>query len=76
MNIKQELERRILAKEEQIKKLRMEIENFIHAAKKLTFEEYDIAFILVNLGSKIQSRESEITKLQYEVYELMQILKS
>ena len=74
--MKAELERRITNKEEQIKKLRMEINGLIQNAKKLTFEEYDISFILVNLGTKINKCETEITKLQYEVYDLMQILKS
>lgn len=74
--MQKEIERRITNKEEEIKKLRIAKEELIQNAKKLTFEEYDISFILVNLGSKIKHIETEITKLQYEIYDLMQILKS
>lgn len=74
--MQREIERRIANKEEEIKKLRLAKEELIQNAKKLTFEEYDISFILVSLGSKIKSIETDITKLQYEIYDLMQILKS
>lgn len=74
--IRNELEKRILAKEEQIKKLRTEIDTLIDNAKRLTFNEYAIADILVNLGTKIRDKQTQIETLQYEVYDLMLILKA
>lgn len=75
LKIKEELERKILVKEEYIKKLNLEIEGLIQNAKTLTFEEYAIADILIMLGTKIKRKEESISKLQYEQYELMQLLK-
>lgn len=74
--MKQEIERRILAKEDEIKRLNLAIDSFKNKLKGLTFNEYEIEDYIICIADQIKNAKTEITRLQYEVYELMQILKS
>lgn len=70
------IERKISAKEEQINKLSLEVQDLIHKLQKLTFDEYEIEDYVINTAMLIKANKKEIQKLHYEVYELMQILKA
>lgn len=74
--MKQEIERRILNKEDQIKKLNLDISNYLNKLKNLTFDEYEIEDYVVTLAMEIKRAKTEIHRLQVEVYDLMQILKA
>lgn len=73
--MKQEIERRIMAKEEKIKLLNMKLDESKKALKSLTMDEFEIEEYLIRTASKRISIRNEICQLQVEVYELMQILK-
>lgn len=74
--MKEEVERRILSKEDEIKRLNICIDSFKNKLKNLTFNEYEIEDYIICIAEQIKNARTEITRLQYEVYELMQILKS
>lgn len=74
--MKELVERKILNKEDQIKKYNLEIEEYKHKLKQLTFDEYGIEEYVIVLAERMKAAKDEITRLQYEVYELMQILKA
>lgn len=74
--MKEELQRRIMAKEDKIKELNLDIDNQIHNLKQLTFNEYAIEEYVIRVAELIKEHKKEITRLQFEVYELMQILKT
>lgn len=74
--MKELIERKILNKEDQIKKYNLEIEEYKHKLKQLTFDEYGIEEYVIVLAERMKAAKDEITRLQYEVYELMQILKA
>lgn len=73
--MKEEIERRIMAKEEKIKLLNMKLDEIKKALKSLTMDEFEIEEYLIRTASKRISIRNEICQLQVEVYELMQILK-
>ena len=73
--MKEEIERRIMAKEEKIKLLNMRLDESKKALKSLTMDEFEIEEYLIRTASKRISIRNEICQLQVEVYELMQILK-
>jgi hypothetical protein len=73
--MKEEIERRIMAKEEKIKLLNMKLDESKKALKSLTMDEFEIEEYLIKTASKRISIRNEICQLQVEVYELMQILK-
>ena len=73
--MKEEIERRIMAKEERIKLLNMKLDESKKALKSLTMDEFEIEEYLIRTASKRISIRNEICQLQVEVYELMQILK-
>ena len=73
--MKEEIERRIMAKEERIKLLNMKLDESKKALKSLTMDEFEIEEYLVRTASKRIAIRNEICQLQVEVYELMQILK-
>lgn len=74
--MKEELERKIMDKEDQIKKLNLDIRNYLNKLKNLTFEEYEIEDYVITLALEMQKAKAEVHRLQFEVYELMQILKA
>ena len=74
--MKQEIERKIMDKEDQIKKLNLKISNYKNKLKNLTFDEYEIEDYVITLAMEMKKVKDEIHRLQFEVYELMQILKS
>lgn len=74
--MKQEIERRIMAKEEKIKLLNMELDETKKALKSLTMDEHGIESYLIRTASRRVAIRNEISDLQVEVYELMQILKA
>lgn len=73
--MKQEIERRIMAKEEKIKLLNIKLEESKKALKSLTMDEFEIEEYLIRTASKRIAIRNEICQLQVEVYELVQILK-
>lgn len=73
--MKEEIERRIMVKEEKIKLLNMKLDESKKALKSLTMDEFEIEEYLIRTASKRISIRNEICQLQVEVYELMQILK-
>ena len=73
--MKEEIERRIMTKEEKIKLLNMKLDESKKALKSLTMDEFEIEEYLIRTASKRISIRNEICQLQVEVYELMQILK-
>ena len=73
--MKEEIERRIMAKEEKIKLLNIKLDESKKALKSLTMDEFEIEEYLIRTASKRISIRNEICQLQVEVYELMQILK-
>lgn len=74
--MKEEIERRIMAKEERIKLLNMKLDESKKALKSLTMDEFEIEEYLVRTASKRIAIRNEICQLQVEVYELVQILKA
>lgn len=74
--MKEELERKIMDKEDQIKKLNLDLRNYLNKLKNLTFDEYEIEDYVITLAMEMKKAKDEIHRLQFEVYELMQILKS
>ena len=73
--MKQEIERRIMDKEDQIKKLNLNISNYKNKLKNLTFDEYEIEDYVITIAMQMKRVKDEIHQLQFQVYELMQILK-
>lgn len=74
--MKAELERKIMDKEDQIKKLNLDLSNYLNKLKNLTFNEYEIEDYVITLAMEMKKAKDEIHRLQFEVYELMQILKA
>lgn len=74
--MKAELERKIMDKEDQIKKLNLDLSNYLNKLKNLTFNEYEIEDYVITLTMEMKKAKDEIHRLQFEVYELMQILKA
>lgn len=74
--MKQELEKRILDKENQIKKYNLDLEYYKNKLKSLTFNEYGVEDYVITIAAEMKKAKDEITRLQFEVYELMQILKA
>ena len=74
--MKEEIERRIMAKEERIKLLNMKLDESKKALKSLTMDEFEIEEYLVRTASKRIAIRNEICQLHVEVYELVQILKA
>ena len=72
--MKQEIERRIMDKEDQIKKLNLNISNYKNKLKNLTFDEYEIEDYVITIAMQMKRVKDEIHQLQLQVYELMQIL--
>lgn len=73
--MKQEIERKIMDKEDQIKKLNLNISNYKNKLKNLTFDEYEIEDYVITIAMQMKRVKDEIHQLQFQVYELMQILK-
>lgn len=74
--MKELIERKILDKEDQIKKLNLDLANYKNKLKQLTFDEYEIEDYIIVLVEQMKIAKDEIHRLQFEVYELMQILKA
>lgn len=74
--MKENIEKKIAEKENAIKTMNMEMEDIKEGLKQLTLEEYEIENFIIKQCLRLQSIRKEIKTLQYEVYELMQILKS
>lgn len=74
--MKEEIERKIMDKEDQIKKLNLDLANYKNKLKQLTFDEYEIEDYVIVLAEQMKIAKDEIHRLQFEVYELMQILKA
>ena len=73
--MKQEIERRILNKEDEIAKLNIDLNCYKQKLKKLTFDEWEIEDYVITLAMEMKRAKSRIRQLQTEVYDLMQILK-
>lgn len=73
--MKQEIERKIMDKEDQIKKLNLNISNYKNKLKNLTFDEYEIEDYVITIAMQMKRVKDEIHQLEFQVYELMQILK-
>ena len=73
--MKQEIERKIMDKEDRIKKLNLDISNYKNKLKNLTFDEYEIEDYVITIAMEMKRVKDEIHQLQFQVYELMQILK-
>jgi len=73
--MKQEIERRILNKEDEIAKLNIDLNCYKQKLKKLTFDEWEIEDYVITLAMEMKRVKSRIRQLQTEVYDLMQILK-
>ena len=74
--MKENIEKKIVEKENAIQTMNMEMENIKRGLKQLTLEEYEIENFIIKQCLRIKELRSNIKTLQYEVYELMQILKS
>lgn len=74
--MKEKIEKKIVEKENAIKTMNMEMEDIKRGLKQLTLEEYEIENFIIKQCLRIKELRSNIKTLQYEVYELMQILKS
>ena len=72
--MKQEIERKIMDKEDQIKKLNLKISNYKNKLKNLTFDEYEIEDYVITIAMEMKRVKDEIHQLEFQVYELMQIL--
>ena len=73
--MKEKIEKKIVEKENAIQTMNMEMEDIKRGLKQLTLEEYEIENFIIKQCLRIKELRSNIKTLQYEVYELMQILK-
>lgn len=73
--MKENIEKKIAEKENAIKTMNMEMEDIKRGLKQLTLEEYEIENFIIKQCLRIKELRSNIKTLQYEVYELMRILK-
>lgn len=73
--MKENIEKKIVEKENAIKTMNMEMEDIKRGLKQLTLEEYEIENFIIKQCLRIKELRSNIKTLQYEVYELMRILK-
>lgn len=73
--MKENIEKKIVEKENAIKTMNMEMEDIKKGLKQLTLEEYEIENFIIKQCLRIKELRSNIKTLQYEVYELMRILK-
>lgn len=73
--MKENIEKKIAEKENAIKTMNMEMEDIKKGLKQLTLEEYEIENFIIKQCLRIKELRSNIKTLQYEVYELMRILK-
>lgn len=73
--MKENIEKKIVEKENAIKSMNMEMEDIKKGLKQLTLEEYEIENFIIKQCLRIKELRSNIKTLQYEVYELMRILK-
>lgn len=73
--MKENIEKKIAEKENAIKTMNMEMEDIKEGLKQLTLEEYEIENFIIKQCLRIKELRSNIKTLQYEVYELMRILK-
>ena len=74
--MKENIEKKIVEKENAIKTMNMEMEDIKRGLKQLALEEYEIENFIIKQCLRIKELRSNIKTLQYEVYELMQILKN
>lgn len=74
--MKDKIQNKIMEKENAIKTMNMEMEDIKRGLKNLTLEEYEIENFIIKQCLRIKELRSNIKTLQYEVYELMQILKA
>ena len=72
--MKENIEKKIAEKENAIKTMNMEMEDIKKGLKQLTLEEYEIENFIIKQCLRIKELRSNIKTLQYEVYELIQIL--
>lgn len=73
--MKENIEKKIAEKENAIQTMNMEMEDIKRGLKQLTLEEYEIENFIIKQCLRIKELRSNIKTLQYEVYELMRILK-
>lgn len=73
--MKENIEKKIAEKENAIKTMNMEMEDIKEGLKQLTLEEYEIENFIIKQCLRIKELRRNIKTLQYEVYELMRILK-
>lgn len=73
--MKENIEKKIAEKENAIKTMNMEMEDIKRGLKQLTLEEYEIENFIIKQCLRIKELRGNIKTLQYEVYELMRILK-
>ena len=73
--MKENIEKKIVEKENAIKSMNMEMEDIKEGLKQPTLEEYEIENFIIKQCLRIKELRSNIKTLQYEVYELMRILK-
>lgn len=73
--MKENIEKKIVEKENAIKTMNMEMEDIKRGLKQLTLEEYEIKNFIIKQCLRIKELRRNIKTLQYEVYELMRILK-
>lgn len=74
--MKEELERKILNKEDEIKLLNIQLNGFKQKLKGLTFNEYEIEDYIITIAMEMKKVKDRVHQLQIEVYELIQILKA
>ena len=72
--MKEKIEKKIVEKENAIQTMNMEMEDIKRGLKQLTLEEYEIENFIIKQCLRIKELRSNIKTLQYEVYELIQIL--
>ena len=76
--MKEKIEKKIVEKENTIKTMNktmnMEMEDIKRGLKQLTLEDYEIEDFIIKQCLRIKELRSNIKTLQYEVYELIQIL--
>lgn len=74
--MKEMIEQMMLNKEREIKKLNLELSDYKNKLKKLTFDEYEIEDYVITIAMQMKVAKDRIHQLQFEVYDLMQILKA
>ena len=74
--MKEKIEAKIIEKENVIKSMNMELEEIKKGLKKISLDEYDIESYIIKQCLKMKELKNTISNLQYEIYELMQILKA